>query len=225
MLAIQATTRSTFGKQLSEVRSAGNLPAIVYGPKLKTALPISISLKEFSRVFHEAGESTLIELAVEGSTKRKVLIHGIDRDPVKHTPRHVDFYEVDISKPIRVHVHLKFVGEAPAEKVLGGVLVKTMHEIEIEALPDALPHEIEVDISSLATFTDHITIGSISMPKGVNATADESHMVALVEPPKTEEQLQAETSGDTAIDFDAIQDAVEKPPKEEEEADKSADEE
>lgn len=216
MPAIQATTRSAFGKQLAEVRSAGNVPAVIYGPKLKEALPISVSLKEFTRVFKEAGESTLIELTVEGSKKRKVLIHGIDRDPVKHTPRHVDFYEVDVTKPIRVHVHLKFVGESPAEKVLGGVLVKTMHEIEIEALPDSLPHEIEVDISKLATFDDHITIGNLDMPKGVEAVGEASNTIALVAPPKTEEQLQAETSGDTAIDFEAIKDAVEKPAKEEE---------
>ena len=68
----------------------------------------------------------------------------------------------------------------------------------------------------METFTDHITIGDLAMPKGVTPVRDVSHMVALVEPPKTDEQLQAETSGATDLDFDAIKDAVEKPPKEEE---------
>ncbi len=216
MPAIEATNRSAFGKQLAKVRKAGNVPAIVYGPKLKGALPINVTLKDFTRVLKEAGESTLIDLSLEGGGKKKVLIHGIDRDPVKNTPRHIDFYEVDITKPIRVHVPLKFSGDAPAEKILGGVMVKTMHDIEIEALPADLPHEIIVDVSVMATFADHITIGDIVMPKGVEAVRDAANMVALVEPPKTDEQLQAETSGDTTIDFESIKDAVEKPAKEEE---------
>lgn len=223
MPSIQATTRNVFGKKLASERTAGNLPGVVYGPKIKEALAISVPAKDFSRVYREAGESTLIELTIDGK-KRKVLIHGIDRDPVKHTPRHVDFYEVDITKPIRVHVPLKFVGEAPAEKVLGGVLVKTMHDLEIEALPDSLPHEIEVDISALATFTDHITVGGLAMPNGVHAVGEKENTIALVAPPKTEEQLQAETSGDTAIDFDSIKDAVEKPAKDEETEEAAAEE-
>ena len=183
-LAIKAEKREVFGKALSEARLRGELPAVIYGPK-EEAMPVFVPFGVFKKIWHEAGESTLIELNIDGA-KKDVLIHDVDIDPIKSYPRHVDFYAVDLTKKLTVSVALVFEGEAPAVK-LGGILVKVMREVEVEAMPKDLPHEIKVDVSSLEWFEDRITIADLKLPKGVMAVAEPEEVVVLAEAPKLEE--------------------------------------
>ncbi|MDO8555342.1 MAG: 50S ribosomal protein L25 [bacterium] len=183
-LAIKAEKREVFGKALSEARLRGELPAVIYGPKEETT-PVFVPFGAFKKIWHEAGESTLIELNIDGA-KKDVLIHDVDIDPIKSFPRHVDFYAVDLTKKLIASVALVFEGEAPAVK-LGGILVKVMREVEVETLPKDLPHEIKVDVSSLESFEDRITIADLKLPKGVSTVAEPEEVVVLAEAPKSEE--------------------------------------
>ena len=130
------------------------MPAVFYGPKEETT-PVTISEKDFVKVWREAGESSVIELSGVGDAK-EVLIHEVDVDPVSGTPRHADFYVIEKGKKVTVGIPLTFEGVAPAVKELGGILVKVMHEIEIEVMPKDLPHDIVVDISSPKHFDSQI---------------------------------------------------------------------
>lgn len=85
---------------------------------------------------------------------------------------------------------LIFEGEAPAVKNLEGVLIKNITEVEVEALPKDLPHEIKVDISCLETFDEHIKIKDLKLPEGVKVLAEPEEVIALVTPPRTKEELE-----------------------------------
>lgn len=189
------------------VRTAGNIPGVYYGPG-KDSTSITISSALFKKALAEAGESTIVSLKLPKETV-DVLIHDVDHDPVTGDPIHVDFYVVAKDRKVTVSVPLEFVGTAPVEK-LGGLVMKVMHEIEIEALPSALPHEIMVDLSSLAAIGDHISVGTLVLPPGVQAVTSLNETVVLAESPHEEKEEVA-----PAADLSTIE--VEKKGKKEDE--------
>ena len=200
---------------LDALRKAGKIPAVFYGPK-EEATPIAVDAKEFGKVLKEAGESTVVTLEGVGESK-DVMIHDIDHNQVSGAVVHVDFYVIEKGKKVRTHVPLEFIGEAPAVKSLGGTLMKVLHEVEIEAMPKNLPHGIEVDISVLATFSDHIAIKDLRIPEGVEILNAPDDTIASVAEPKEEVEEPV-----AAIDMESIE--VEKKGKQEEEgAETSAD--
>src|SRR3989338_8805127 len=94
-----------------------------------------------------------------------------------------------MDRELEADIPLVFVAEAVTS--LGGVLVKVIHELPIRALPKDLPHEIEVDISSLRTFENQIFVKDISLPGGVELRMEPDQVIVLVEAPRSEEELAA----------------------------------
>jgi len=213
MLELQTEKREIFGKKLKPFRKQGKLPAVLYGPKEKSQ-PLFVSLKDFKKLWKEAGESTVIQLNLEKSRK-EVLIQEVAVDPIKDEPVHVDFYAVQMDKPIQAAIALEFSGISPAVKNLGGVLVKVMHEIEVEALPKNLPHELVVEISKLEKFEDKILAKDIILPEGVKLIANPEEVIALVEEPREEEIAPA---AEEKISFEEIEVAGAKEKEEKEKA-------
>lgn len=163
-------------KSLASLRSEGFIPGVVYGKK-EESTSVKVDARDFVKTLKEAGESSIITLKGLGSDK-DVLIHDVDFEPVKGGVRHVDFYAVDKDAKIHVSVPLEFVGEAPAVKSLGGVLVKVMHEIEIEVLPKDLPSSIEADISVIEDFDTSLHVSDIKLPEGVTAITNAEEVIA-----------------------------------------------
>lgn len=192
------------------VRGEGKVPAVFYGPKAPTT-SIEINEVDFIRVWKQAGESSIITLQGAGED-HDALIHDIDRDPVSGKIRHADFYVIEKGKKVKVGVPLEFVGVSAAVKTLNGSLIKVLHEIEIEALPKDLPHNIEVDISALATFEDQIKAGDIKLPSGVTLAMEVDEVIALVNAPKEEEAEEPAAP----VDLSAIELSEKKGKKEEE---------
>ena len=205
VMKLSATKREERGAE--RLLQAGSLPGVVYGPK-QDSTPITLSSKEFDKVFKEAGESTVIELSGLSGEALQVLIHDVDLDPVANTPRHVDLYAIEKGAKVEVAVPLTFIGESPAVKA-GANLVKVLHELEIEAAPADLPHDISVDISVLKEVGDQIHVSDLSIPQGVTVKEEGEQVVALVQEVEVEEEAPA------TVDMDAIE--VEKKGKEEEE--------
>ncbi len=192
---LQAKPRTELGKKVKALRRAGFLPAVVYGEGVPSQ-PISVPYKDFDKVFREAGESTLIKLRITNDELRKaqefnVLIHDPARDPLKGQPLHVDFYAVRMDKTIRTKVPVEIIGESPAVKNLAGILIKVIQEIEVEALPRDLPHELKVDISGLAELESRLYVKDIPFSPGVKIHANQDDAVVIVESPRTEEELKA----------------------------------
>jgi large subunit ribosomal protein L25 len=212
MLELAVEKRDRFGKKAKALLDEGKIPAIWYGKK-EPATPIAVSLPAFLKVWREAGESAVIELTGLGEAKQ-ALIHEVDLDPVKDAPRHADFYIIEKGQKVEVAVPLDFVGVAPAVKELGGVLVKVVHELLVEAEPASLPHSIEVDIAPLANFDSQILVRDIALPRGVEARIDPEEVVALVQAVVEEVE-----SAPESIDLSQVE--VERKGKQEEEAESS----
>jgi large subunit ribosomal protein L25 len=119
-----------------------------------------------------------------------VIIYEIQKDPVTSNYIHADFFQVRMDEEIEKEVELSYIGEAPAVKELGGVLVKSLDEITVKCLPADLPSEIEVDITVLKTFEDHITVKDLKISPKVKFDIDQETVVALVAPPRSEEELE-----------------------------------
>jgi large subunit ribosomal protein L25 len=182
------------------------MPAVFYGKK-ETSTPISVSKVDFLKAWQTAGESSVITLETPEGVKES-LIHDVDFDPVTGSPRHADFYVFEKGHKVKVDIPLEFVGVAPAVKDLGGILVKVLHAVNIEAMPKDLPHNIEVDISGLSSFESQVLAKDLVMPAGVTLLENEEEVVALVSAPREEKEEES-----APIDLSAIE--VEKKGKEE----------
>ncbi|MDB5259083.1 MAG: ribosomal rRNA E-loop binding protein Ctc/L25/TL5, large subunit ribosomal protein [Candidatus Taylorbacteria bacterium] len=204
MLTLTTEKRDTKA-DLTKVRASGKMPAVFYGPK-EASTSITVSQTEFAKVWKKAGESAVIILK-DGSNEHEALIHEVDVHPVSGAPRHADFYVIEKGKKVKVHIPIVFNGVAPAVKDFGGILVKVLREVEIEAAPKDLPHELAVDLSTLVEMTSTITVKDIKLPAGVTLVAAPDEIVASVAVAKEEVEEVA-----TAVDMSAIE--VEKKGKE-----------
>lgn len=189
---------------VAKIRQSGRIPAVLYGHKIKNIL-LDVDYKDFQRVFKESGESSLIELRVEGEEnksarkdeKRLVLVHELQKDSVTDKFIHVDFFQASLTEEVEVAVPLVFEGVSLAVKELGGTLVKNISELQIKALPQNLPHEIKVSIDGLNTFEDHILVKDLVLPLNVKTTLKPDEIVVSVaEPEKVEEELAEEIKED-----------------------------
>ncbi len=183
--------REILGKKVKSLRAQGLVPAVLYGHSVK-GLPLTIQSRDFEKIWPEAGESTIIDLKIHGQTK-KVLIHDLARDHLTDKIIHIDFYEVKMDEKIKVHIPLVFVGESAAVKTEEGALVKNIQEVEVEALPQDLPHQIEVDISHLQALGDIIYIKDLKTSAKAKLLAEPDEVVAsIVALQKTEEPTKVE---------------------------------
>ncbi|MBP9763162.1 MAG: 50S ribosomal protein L25 [Candidatus Pacebacteria bacterium] len=178
------------------LRKSGSIPAVVYGPK-QEAISIKINTVAFLRALKEAGESTVLNLSIDGED-HEVLIQDVVKEAIRGDVLHADFYAIEKGKKVSVNVPLEFVGESPAEKA-GGILVKVLHEIEIEAMPKDLPHEIEVSIESLVDMESQINVGDLVMPTGVTLLTNPEEVVILVQAQRGEEEEPAVEFDPTAV--------------------------
>ncbi len=189
VLTLKVDERTITGKRTSDLRTQGILPAVVYGSELKP-LNIQVSRKDFLHVYEEAGDSGLIELLL-GDKKINVLVHDVAHNiSDSQDPIHVDFYQVNLNKTVTAEVPLSFVGESQAIKD-GGVLVKSIESVEVEALPQDLPHEIVVDLSALKTFDTTLYIKDLIVPANVTIAINGDNPVVTVSAPITDEELKA----------------------------------
>jgi len=192
-LTLKVKKRIVFGKQNKLLREQGFIPAVLYGKKTP-ACSLQVDTQDFKTVYKEAGDTDIIDLIIEDEKKKQtksVLIQNVSNHFLDSSLLHVDFFEVEMDKPITAHIPVSFTGESPAVK-LGGVLVKPTSEIEVEALPMDIPHEIIVDISSLADFDQTLYIKDINFPSKVKVLIDENTPVVSVNAPITEEELEKE---------------------------------
>ena len=162
------------------------IPAVVYGPNSEN-INLAIDAKEFNKAYHQAGESTLIELAVENQKPIKVLIHAVQRNPVNDQYIHVDFYQLAMNKKLVVEVELRFTGIEEVEKASQGEVTRNMDVLEVECLPKNLVKEIEVDIrKKLKEIGDVLNAKDIKLPAGLVLVTDPEASIISVQKIKEE---------------------------------------
>lgn len=206
MFKIEAKNREG-GVKLQNLKEAGEIPAVFYGMG-KTSTSVSISTIEFKKIWQKAGESSTVLLNTPDG-ELNTLIHDVQVHPISGEPIHVDFLVIDVNKKIKVNVSLEFTGVSNAVKGGLGSLVKVLHEVEVEALPKDLPHNLNVDISKLETIEDKVLVSDVIVPAGVTIITNGEEVVANIAVQKEEEEVSA------PVDLSAIE--VEKKGKKEEE--------
>lgn len=185
------------GDKLVALRAQGKMPAVVYGPK-QEAINLVVDEKVFEKVRHEAGESTIVNLAgLEEEVE--VLIKQVDFDPVKQRVAHADLYAIERGKEMTATVAFEFIGEAPAEKNNIGSVTKAMQEIGVTCLPRHLPSHVDVDVSSMDAEDSKITVADLPTLEGVTYNAEAEDPVAVISVAKEEVDEDPE-----AVDMDAV---------------------
>lgn len=199
-LSLNAQERIILGKKVKKLRQNGKLPAHVFGKNLETEA-VTVVTSDFLKIFKQIGETGLIDLKIGQEKVRPVLIREIQYHPVTELPIHIDFYQVNLSQKVKVAVPLVLIGEQPESIKMGeAIVLQTINEIEVEALPTDLIEKIEVDISLLKNIDDAITIAQLQFDRSkltIN-TPDEEVVVKLAPAVSAEmEKLLEEQAAET----------------------------
>ena len=203
-IELNAQLRTVMGSKVKQIRESGFIPAVLYG-KGQESLSIQVPNKDFNKTFREAGESTLIYVNVDDQTY-PTIIHDIARHPASNDIIHADFYKVNLANKIKTKVPVAFIGESQAV-VDGGIFIRNVNEVEVEALPQDLPHEITFDMSTLIAFGDQILLKDAKVNSKVEVIGHADEIIATVQAPISEEALAAslETPGETVDDVKIVE--------------------
>ena len=187
-LKLNASLRSKLGRNAKEVRQEGKIPAVVYGHKTES-FNLEFSYADFDKILKEAGESTIIDLVVDGKAPIKALISEVQIEPTKQRIIHADLHQVNMKEKINANIPVNLVGESRLVKEDGAILVHNISEVEIHCLPDNLIHEIDIDVSSMNDFDDFVAIKDLKLPAGVEIIHHEpTDVVVLIARPKAEKE-------------------------------------
>jgi large subunit ribosomal protein L25 len=207
-IVLHATRRSVLGKQVGQLRRAGQLPAVIYGHNF-TATPIVLDLHTTTLALAGITGTSIVYVELDG-TENAALIREKQRDFIRGTFLHLDFLVISLTEKIRAKVSVVLHGVSPAVKDFNGVVVTGLDAIEVEALPQYLPEKITVDISGLVKLGDSLHVRDLSLDQNVEILNHADEMLVIVK--GTVEEVVAEEA--TAVEPEV----VEKGKKEEEEA-------
>lgn len=184
-IELTAATRDVIGKAGRRLAGRNLLPAVVYGVK-HTPQAVQVDRHAFEQLLHrESVMSSVLKLAVDGHKPVNVIVKDIQRDAVKGTIQHVDFWAVRMDQTISTTVPITFVGESAGVKA-GGVMTHNLRELYIEALPAEMPDVVEADITALE-IGDSLHVSDLVVPEGVQVTSSPDDIVCSVLAPKAAE--------------------------------------
>ena len=168
------------------LRQKGLIPVELYGKDVENVHAVVVA-KDFKKVFKEAGESTVVNAILDGK-KYPVVIHDVSYDGVSGDILNIDLYKVRMDEKIKLMIPIEFIGISPAVKEKNGLLIKSLHEIEVEALPMDVPHNFEVDISKITDIDQSLYVKDLNISKSVKVMVDPETVVATVTAKLTEEE-------------------------------------
>jgi large subunit ribosomal protein L25 len=193
-VTLQTTSRDVRGKQVKQLRTQNWIPAVVYGPD-SASVPIQADERALSEALGAAGSTALIDLTIDDQPKALVVLaREVQRNILNGRLLHVDFYALRLTETVKTSPRVVIVGESPMAKAGLAVMLHTMNEVEVECLPIDLIDSIEVDVSSLETMDDTITVGQLLVPSTVTLLDDPEDVVVSLVPVRTmeEEELEEE---------------------------------
>jgi len=201
-ITLEVKKREETGRKMREA-VAKNIPAVIYGNDV-TSDSLWVDATTFERMFANAGTNTVVSLVIDGAKPVNVLVYDYQTDPITDDFTHVDFYAVNMKEEVEAEIPLIFIGVSAAVKELGGTLIKNNDTLFVKALPADLPHEIEVDITKLATFEDGITVADVAVSDKVTIVLEDGATIASVTAPRTEEEM-AELDSEVDADVSKIE--------------------
>jgi large subunit ribosomal protein L25 len=191
-----AEPRTALGKAAARLRRSEIMPANIYGRGLESK-SVQLAEKDALALLKEHGVNTLINLQVQGEADaRPVVVRKIQRHPVNHKLQHLDFYQVDLRRPITGSVPVTVTGEAPAVHTYQGVLLHGADSVQVEALPADMPTHLEVSVEGLMELDAQVTVADLVVPRGVTVLTAPDVMLARVTRPRGEAEAPAVPEGE-----------------------------
>ncbi|HEX2883125.1 MAG TPA: 50S ribosomal protein L25 [Candidatus Limnocylindria bacterium] len=187
-LELTLDAREAQGKANKRLRRAGIVPGVVFG-KGQESTPVQVDAKTFETLYRAAGRTSVVKLRLPGASRATSgIIKSVQRHPLSGNALHVDYFLVNLRQEMEVEIPLAFTGEAPAVEETGGTLIHNLSTVLVRALPNDLPHEISVDVSSLVSLDSAIRVADLQVDtEKVHVVADPETLVATVVPPRVEE--------------------------------------
>jgi large subunit ribosomal protein L25 len=195
-LILMAEPRTVVGKKVKQLRRDGLIPGVVYGPGLSAGgtVQVAVERREFDRFYLRHGHSTLFTIQWSGGSQQ-VFIRDVQMEPVKRAALHIDFFAPNLRKELVASVPVVLRQMPDFHQ---GVLTQVHTEIQVSALPSAIPHEIDVDASSLVNVGDTLRVGDLVLPSGVTVVTSADEVIAMVAAETVEEPEIAEEISEEA---------------------------
>jgi len=192
---LEVRSRGAEGSRAARrLRRTGRVPGVLYGGG-GDSLGFDVDARELRLALARSG--AVLDLSVDGAKATPVVLKEAQRDPVRGETVHVDLLRVRLDQAIHAVVPLELTGidESPGVKE-GGILEQIIRELNVEALPTAIPEAIVHEVGEMQ-IGDTIGLDAIAMPDGVALLDEvEEATVATLSPPKLQaeaEELEAET--------------------------------
>jgi large subunit ribosomal protein L25 len=185
---LEAKGREAAGKGAArKLRVQGLVPAVIYGRALKAPLHISVEPAAIRKAINTPHKrNTLINVKVAGSSgDQQVILKDFQLDPVTREILHADFLAVAENEQVKVLVPLILVGRAQGVAD-GGILSQARRDLEVWALPKAIPEKIEIDVTNLK-IAEALHINDVKLPEGVTVKTHVNFTIAVVSVPEREE--------------------------------------
>lgn len=179
-IVLNVQPRTVVGKQVKALRRAGDVPAVLYSRRGEPMI-LQANNRELLRVLARAGGSRLVKLNIAGVKEAPTaLVREVQREPIRGSVLHVDFFGVTMTEVIKVQVPIRYDGASPAVARNEGVLIHNMDAIEIECLPGDLIDAVAIDVTTLEKVGDVIRVSDLKVPATVKLLADSEATVARV---------------------------------------------
>jgi large subunit ribosomal protein L25 len=201
---VAETGRSTGSSASRRLRTAGRIPAVVYGHGTD-AISVSVDGRELRHALSgDAGLNQLLSLRI-GSDTHLALARSLQRHPVRHTLLHLDFQIVRRDEVIAAEVPIVLTGEAKQVEQEKGIIEQPLASLTIHATPAQIPSNIEIDISGL-TIGEGIRVGDVRLPSGVTTDVAPDEVIVIASIPRAaieEELAEAEAAEAAAAEGEA----------------------
>ena len=188
-LELNLDPREAQGKANKRLRRAGIVPGVAYGMG-EASTNVQVDAKTFETLYRAAGRTSVVKLRLPGSSKTSSgFIKSVQRHPLSGQAIHVDYLLVNLTVEMEVDVPLVFSGEAPAVEETGGTLLHNLSSVRVKALPTDIPHQIDVNVSTLVSLDVAIHVRDLTLNRDlVQVLTDGDTLVATVVPPRIEEE-------------------------------------
>ncbi|MGH2364494.1 MAG: 50S ribosomal protein L25 [Chloroflexota bacterium] len=202
-LTLEARPRDARRKQNKGLRRSGFVPLNVHGRGVESRL-LEIEEKALRHALEHATGSSIMTLNVGGDAS-SVVVRTVQRHPVSGALIHAELFQVRLDEVMRARLPIVLVGEAPAVKLLEGMVQHLLDGVTVAGLPNALPHAVEVDLSSLTELDQAIYVRDLSAGPGVQILDNPGELVVKIQPPRVAEAAQAADAEKPAGDEGAAQ--------------------
>lgn len=190
---LNAQVRTVKGKKVGQLRNAGLVPGALYGPKADP-VKLQFNYRELETTLRQAGGTHLIDIDVEGDKSYPVVAREVQRDILKSTILHVDFFAVDMNVKIRTEVPVIFEGQSPLVAARKAIMLTGPNTLTVELLPSHMLDRIHVDVSGLAEMGDTIFVKDLDIGDATIINDPEEMIAKIVQPSavRAEEALDVE---------------------------------